>query len=89
MVYRKNIFGHSDDHGLYSWFLAHSSPNPGDFLSDKSNGIIFCFLSSAPETTSQEVTLVPIQGWGLVARKTNHVIRKLELLVQSPDFRGG
>ena len=70
-------------------FLVHSSPNPGDFLSDKSNGIIFCFLSSAPETTSQEVTLVPIQGWGLVARKTNHVIRKLELLVQSPDFWGG
>lgn len=89
MVYKKNIFGPSDDHGLYSWFLAHSSPNLGDFLSDKSNEIIFCFLSSLPETTSQKVTLVPIQGWGLVARRTNHVIRELELLLQSPDFWGG
>ena len=31
----------------------------------------------------------PTQGWGLVARRPNHVIRELELSVPPLDFQGG
>ena len=49
VLYRTYIFGHSEDQnlsfiyifGLPPWFLAHSSQNLWNFLSDKSNGRIF------------------------------------------------
>lgn len=65
MIYKKIIFGHSrrpkciSHMNLFfvSTVLAHSSPNPCNFMSNKSNGDIFChefgLLSSVPEITSE------------------------------------
>ena len=64
VIYNKIIFGHSEDQNTFliwicslSTVLAHSSPNPCNFMSNKSNGDIFChefgLLSSVPEITSE------------------------------------
>lgn len=49
VTYEKYILGHSDDQNLFviyicSWstHLAHSFPNPWDFLSKEGNGNVFC-----------------------------------------------
>ena len=36
-----------------------------------------------------KVTLDPTPGWGLVARRTNHMIKRLKLSVLPFDFEGG
>lgn len=50
-IYFSHIFG------LYPQFLAHSSPNPSNFLSCRSNGASFVtisvLLSSVPEKASE------------------------------------
>lgn len=52
MIYKKYIFGHSDDQiyfsfifGLSPWFLAYSSQNPWDFLNLESNNGVFCYVN--------------------------------------------
>ena len=65
MRYFSQIFAHR----LH--FLAHSSPNPWNFLSDKSNGIVFGLLSSVPENTSENMTFGshPSVGAGCLENK--------------------
>ena len=49
VIYKKSIFSRLNDNenicltfGHCRWFLAHGFQNPWDFLSEKSNGSIFC-----------------------------------------------
>ena len=55
MMYKKYTFGHSNDQSVFlisfwssPWFLAHRSPKSWNFLSDKSNGSIFCYSIWSP-----------------------------------------
>ena len=68
--------------------LPHSSQSIWNFLSCETNGIIFGLLSSVPEKPSGKVTFGSHQRWGLVARRTNHVIRALELSSPRSDLQG-
>lgn len=62
-------------------FLAQSSYNPWNFLSSESDEGVFCYVIEVTGST---------QGWGLAARKTNHVIRGLEISApSSPDSGKG
>ena len=70
--------------GLHPQFLAHSSPNPWNCLSNKSNGI-FGLLSSAPGNTLGQLTSRVPSSMGLVARRTDHVFRGLEFSVPLPS----
>lgn len=54
VIYKKYIFSHSDFlcvFGLHLLFLAHSSPDPWNFLKDKRDESTFChnFLVSPPQ----------------------------------------
>ena len=59
-----------------SWFLVHSSLNPWNFL-NKGNKSVFCYVVQF---------LDPTQGWVLGARRTNPLMRGLELPGPPPDL---
>ena len=62
--------------GCFSGFLTHSAQNSWNFLSVDSDKSISCY--------DNKVTFEPHLRMGLVARRTNHVIRGLELSVLPP-----
>lgn len=75
IIYFSYIFG------LCTWFLTCRSQNSWNFLSAESNRGAFCYVN--------EVGFGKYLRIRLVAKRTNSVIRGLELPIPSPDLSGG
>lgn len=75
----KNIFG------LCLQFLAQSSQNSCDFLSDRGEREVFVFRNS-PLSIPDFILITSLGGGGLLARGTNPVGRAVELSVLFLDL---
>ena len=65
---------------LHPQFLAHSSPNPWNFLVVTVTNVSLVILMKCLSG--------PHRRMGLVARRTNHAIKGVKISVPSPDLQG-